>query len=165
MTTLQLKQEFVDYINELDIAPFIANEALALLKHTNKYKLANLREKQDEFGKYLCSLDKENTKQIKAAICLKDDVDPTYKSQKDYWFKSYLSCHGESVVGTRRITRLKFYPVLYEITLLQLINNIKALFLFGCTEFTHTAGLRLQSQAFLLPNVRSIRKRKNKKKN
>ncbi|USN56201.1 MAG: hypothetical protein H6766_03895 [Candidatus Peribacteria bacterium] len=69
--TEQLHQNLTILINDLDIAPFIAEEAHHFVSQLNYYKLQKISDQSDVFARYLCALDRENTMMIKNTVPMK----------------------------------------------------------------------------------------------
>lgn len=74
--TESLKAQALSLIHELDIAPYIAQEAEHFIQHLNSYKLQKICDQSDVFARYLCALDRENTMMIKRSIPLRKKKTP-----------------------------------------------------------------------------------------
>ncbi len=74
-------------------------------------------------------------------------------------YQSHLSKHGEKTVGVRRINKLLQKPETFQSDALTIQNSIRAMFLFGVSEFLHSNSLRLHTIEELLPQD-TIRKKK-----
>lgn len=79
--TQALQKELSTLINNLDIAPFIGEEAHHFIDQLNYYKLQKIANQSDIFARYLCALDRENTIMLKNTVPIKSNT-KVIKSKK-----------------------------------------------------------------------------------
>lgn len=75
-------------------------------------------------------------------------------------YQSFLSKHGEQIIWVRRINKLRQKPDIFQYKALAVQNSIKAMFLFGASEFLHGGSLRIKTIEELLPQAPIVKKKK-----
>ncbi len=68
--TAKIQAHIHSVIDDLDIAPFIADEAHHFINQLTYYKIKKIADQEHVFARYLCALDKENTAMMKKAVSL-----------------------------------------------------------------------------------------------
>jgi hypothetical protein len=66
--TQELQAQMKNMIDELDIAPYVADEAYFFINQLHYYKLKKIHEQKDVFRQYICAIDRENSKMIKKTL-------------------------------------------------------------------------------------------------
>lgn len=75
-------------------------------------------------------------------------------------YQSFLSRHGEQLVWIRRINKLIQKPDMFQSEALKIQNSIRAMFLFGASEFLHGNTLRINTIEQMLPQAPVVKKKK-----